>query len=132
MTIEALPIGELLDSFDLHLRALNRSPKTIHSYRLAVDQLWSGWDRNRPTITKADIEGFIAHFLENRASATARQRYASLQQFFKWTTAEGEIPENPMEKIDAPRVDEQPVPILTVNQLALSLPPVRARPSSCA
>ena len=89
MTIETLPIGELLDSFELHLRARNRSPKTIHSYRLTVDQLIEFTGQKPPDqITKADIEGFIAHFLNTR-SATARQRYASLQQFFKWTTEEG-------------------------------------------
>ncbi|HUG31438.1 MAG TPA: tyrosine-type recombinase/integrase [Acidimicrobiia bacterium] len=118
MATDSLPIPELLDSFELHLRAKNRSPKTIHSYKLAVDQLI---DRvgHKPAdqITKADIEGFLAHFLETRASATARQRYASLKQFFKWAAGEGEIPVDPMATIDPPRVVEQPVPVLTVDQL---------------
>lgn len=118
MATESLPIADLLDSFELHLRAKNRSPKTIHSYRLAVDQLteWLGQNRAEQ-ITKSDIEGFLAHFLETRASATARQRYASLKQFFKWATAEGEIPADPMERINPPQVVEQPVPVLTVDQL---------------
>ena len=118
MASDTLPIGELLDSFELHLRALNRSPKTIHSYRLAVDQLveWLG-PKPADQITTTDVQGFLAHFLETRASATARQRYASLSQFFQWATAEGEIPANPMDKISPPRVTEQPVPVLTVDQL---------------
>ena len=114
----SLPIDELLASFELHLRALNRSPKTIFSYRLAVDQLMEHiGPKSADQITKADIEGFLAHFLETRASATARQRYASLSQFFKWAAAEGEIPTDPMETIRAPKVVEQPVPVLTVDQL---------------
>jgi site-specific recombinase XerD len=114
----ALPIPELLDSFELHLRAKSRSPKTIHSYRLAVDQLIDHIGRKpADQITKADIESFLAYFLETRASATARQRYASLSQFFKWAAAEGEIPVDPMEKIEPPRVVEQPVPVLTVDDL---------------
>jgi site-specific recombinase XerD len=113
-----LPIDELLSSFELHLRALNRSPKTIFSYRLAVDQLMEHiGPKSADQITKADIEGFLAHFLETRASATARQRYASLSQFFKWAAAEGEIPTDPMETISPPKVVEQPVPVLTVDQL---------------
>ena len=118
MAANSLPIPELLDSFELHLRARNRSPKTIHSYRLAVTQLAEhlGTD-DAWTIGKADIESFLAHFLETRASATARQRYASLSQFFKWAAGEGEIPVDPMAKIDPPRVVEQPVPVLTVDQL---------------
>ncbi len=118
MTTDTLPISDLLDSFELHLRARNRSPKTIHSYRLAVDQLIEFTGPRAPEeITKSDIEGFIAHFLNTRASATARQRFASLQQFFRWATEEGEITENPMATIKPPHVDEQPVPVLTVDQL---------------
>lgn len=114
----SLPIDELLASFELHLRSLNRSPKTIFSYRLAVDQLMEHiGPKSADQITKADIEGFLAHFLETRASATARQRYASLSQFFKWAAAEGEIPTDPMETIRPPKVVEQPVPVLTVDQL---------------
>jgi site-specific recombinase XerD len=114
----SLPVDELLASFELHLRALNRSPKTILSYRLAVDQLMDHLgSKSAEQITKADIEGFLAHFLETRASATARQRYASLSQFFKWAAAEGEIPTDPMETISPPKVVEQPVPVLTVDQL---------------
>jgi site-specific recombinase XerD len=127
MDVGSLPIGELLSSFELHLRALNRSPKTIFSYRLAVDQLMEHiGPKSADQITKADIEGFLAHFLETRASATARQRYASLSQFFKWAAAEGEIPTDPMETISPPKVVEQPVPVLTVDQLrALRRQPAR-------
>lgn len=118
MDLGSLPIGELLSSFELHLRALNRSPKTIFSYRLAVEQLMEHiGPKSADQITKADIEGFLAHFLETRASATARQRYASLSQFFKWAATEGEIPTDPMETISPPKVVEQPVPVLTVDQL---------------
>ena len=114
----SLPVDELLASFELHLRALNRSPKTILSYRLAVDQLMDHIGPNSAEqITKPDIEGFLGHFLETRASATARQRYASLSQFFKWAASEGEIPTDPMETISPPKVVEQPVPVLTVDQL---------------
>jgi site-specific recombinase XerD len=114
----SLPVDELLASFEFHLRALNRSPKTILSYRLAVDQLMDHvGPKSAEQITKADIEEFLAHFLETRASATARQRYASLSQFFKWASAEGEIPADPMETISPPKVVEQPVPVLTVDQL---------------
>lgn len=115
MPAEQLPITDLLDSFELHLRAKNRSPKTIHSYRLAVTQLveFTGSE----DIAKADIEGFLSHFLDTRASATARQRYASLKQFFDWAWREGEIEPNPIERISPPRVTEKPVPVLSIEDL---------------
>ena len=118
MATVSLPINDLLESFELHLRAKNRSAKTIHSYKLAVNQLVDHiGDKPAGEISKADIEGFLAHFLDTRASATARQRYASLAQFFKWASAEDEIPTDPMEKIDPPKVVEQPVPVLTADDI---------------
>ncbi len=118
MTTNTLQIGDLLDSFELHLRAKNRSPKTILSYKLAVDQLMDHIGPTAPgDITKADIEGFLAGMLTTHASATVRQRYASLAQFFGWALAEGEISSNPMDRISPPKVVEQPVPVLTVDQL---------------
>lgn len=113
----SLPILELLDSFELHLRAKNRAAKTIASYREAVTQLA---DRlgNPPAdlATKVDIEGYLAGVLERNAPATARQRYASLVQFWKWATAEGEVGENPMDRVEPPQLVEQPVPVLTAEQ----------------
>lgn len=118
MTTQSLQILDLLASFDLHLRAKNRADKTIKSYRDAVLQLV---DRvgNVPLgeVTKSQIEGYLVSVLEVNAPATARQRYASLVQFFKWAHAEGEIAENPMERIEPPQLVDQPVPILTIDDL---------------
>ncbi|HUF14768.1 MAG TPA: phage integrase N-terminal SAM-like domain-containing protein, partial [Acidimicrobiia bacterium] len=65
MANDSLPILELLDSFELHLRAKNRAAKTIQSYRAAVNQLVDHvGDRSADKITKADIEGYLAAVLE--------------------------------------------------------------------
>jgi len=122
MTTNSLPTSELLDSFELSLRAKGRSPRTIEAYRLAVDQLDSYLADNDMTtdvneIQKANIESYLVNVLENRASATARQRYSSLQQFFGWLTAEGEVDNNPMDRIDPPKVVEKPVAVLTIEEI---------------
>ena len=122
MTSNSLPTTELLDSFELSLRAKGRSPRTIEAYRLAVDQLDTYLaDHDMPTdvneVRKAHIESYLVNVLENRASATARQRYSSLQQFFGWLTAEGEIDENPMARVEPPKVVEKPVPVLTIDEI---------------
>lgn len=118
MTSDSLPIPELLDSFELHLRAKNRAAKTIKSYREAVEQLTDHvGQKPADEVTKADIEGYLAAVLERNAPATARQRYASLVQFWKWATAEGEVPENPMDRVEPPQLVDQPVPVLTPDDL---------------
>jgi site-specific recombinase XerD len=53
--------------------------------------------------------------------ATVAKHYRSLQQLFKWLTEDGEIPRSPMERMSPPSVPEQPVPILTDDDLAALL-----------
>lgn len=119
---DSLPLPDLIPSWRRALRAANRSPRTIQSYELASDQLVA-WltDNGRPLavdgITTDDIRGYLGHVLETRASATARQRYASLKQLFAWLTDEGEIDTNPMDRVKAPKVIEQPVPVLSTDEL---------------
>lgn len=118
MTTESLRLSELVPSFELHLRAKNRADKTVKSYLDAVTQLIDhAGDRSADEISKADVERYLASVLKRNAPATARQRYSSLVQFFKWAHGDSEIPENPMERVEPPQLVEQPVPVLTTDDL---------------
>jgi len=122
MLSESLPTADLLDSFELSLRAKGRSPRTIQSYRQTADQFdaylaANGLPTDVNQIRKPHIEAYIASVLETRASATARLRYASLQQFFKWLEAEDEIDDNPMARTVPPTVVEKPVPVLSIDAI---------------
>ncbi len=126
----SLKLPELAPSWYRSLRAKNLSPRTIAAYKLAVDQLadhleGEGQDTNVDAITADHVRGYLSHVLDTRASATAHQRYASLVQLFRWLHREGEIADNPMVRVDPPRVEEQPVPVL-------SDPELRALLATCA
>jgi site-specific recombinase XerD len=112
------PLEDLLDSFELSLRAKNRSPRTFDSYKLAALQLSEHVD-HKPVneITRRDVESYLASMHGERASATVRQRYASLKQVFKWLEREDEIENNPITGIEPPTVDEKPVPIIPIEDL---------------
>lgn len=115
-------LSDLLPSWYRALRSSNRSPKTIKSYDLAASQLISFQsEAGRPTgagdFTSSDIRAFLEDALATKASATARQRYASLKQLFKWLAEEGEIEVDPMARIKPPAVQEPPVPVLSDDQL---------------
>lgn len=117
-----LPLEELAPSWYRSLRAKNLSPRTIDAYRLAVDQIIehlteAGRSTNVDAITADDIRGYLGHVLDTRASATAHQRYASLVQLFRWLEREGEIDDNPMVRVDPPKVEEKPVPVLSDTEL---------------
>ena len=122
MKSQSQALSDLLPSWYRALRSSNRSPKTILSYDVAATQLIAFLDeQGLPTgadrISTDHIRAFLERMVATRASATARQRYASLKQLFKWLYEEGEIPVNPMDRIKAPALLEPPVPVLTDDQL---------------
>ena len=118
----SLQLPEALPSWRRSLKASNKSEKTIASYFLAANQLIDYLEENRlplaVNLVDTDaIRGFLEHVLSRRASATARQRYASLGQLFKWLYEEGEIDRNPLDRVKPPKVAEQPVPVLNDDEL---------------
>ena len=113
-------------SWIVDLRARNVSGRTIDSYLLAFDQLVDFLKANDMPATISEVRrqhvaAFLAYVQETRAPATARQRYASLNQFFRWLEDEDEIDTNPMTKLKPPRVPVQPPPVLSEDQLTAIL-----------
>jgi site-specific recombinase XerD len=100
------------------LRARNRSPRTIQSYTESVRQLLiHAGAETLDDLDRAAVEEFIIHLSATRSAATAAVRYRSLQQFFKWLVDEDEIGRSPMARMQAPAVPDQPVALLTDEQL---------------
>jgi site-specific recombinase XerD len=106
-------MGSYVRRWERHLRAQNKSPKTIKSYREAALQLAAylveegDHDGDPTTVTHADVEEFIAHLNATRSPSTGRTRFAALQQLFKWLrVVEHEIDTDPMADLDPPKVGE--------------------------
>lgn len=109
----------LLRSFTRSLRARNRSPKTIRSYLEAARLLSEhAHDRELLTLTRGDIEEFLADQLERHRPTTAAVRFRSLQQFYRWAVEEELIEASPMAGLSPPTIPEQPVAVLDEAQLA--------------
>lgn len=127
MTDTSTPTGvgelsRLLDSWRLHLEAANLSPRTIRGYTddAALFLAYLG-RQGMPTtavgIKREHVEAFIASELERTKPWSVATRYRSLQRLFGWLEDEGEIPVSPMAKTNRPIVPEQPVPVLTDDQI---------------
>jgi site-specific recombinase XerD len=115
-------VDDLVRSFERHLRAENKSTRTIETYLESVRQLESflaGGPGRLGLIAaeRADVEAFIADLLSRWKPATASNRYRGLKVFFAWLEDEGEIEANPMAKMKPPAVPEQPVAVLTEDQV---------------
>jgi site-specific recombinase XerD len=120
-TVISASVGDLhplVASFVRHLRATNKSEKTVEAYRYAAEGLAAFLaDRGMPTradlIRRKHVEAYIQELLDTRSPATANQRYRSLQQFFRWLDEEGEIRSNATAHMRPPSIPEAPVPVVT-------------------
>lgn len=113
----------LLDSWELHLRALNRSPNTISGYLADADRLDRWLQENRPgtalvDVEPADVKAYLASKVEaGRKPASVAHYYRSLQQLFRWLHDEEEIPVDPMAKVGAPHVPDQEIPTISLDDM---------------
>jgi site-specific recombinase XerD len=124
-------LRELLPDWRRHLRAANKAPNTISSYLRVAEEfvaflLESGMPTGASAIKREHVEHYLVHLQERPNKRTGKplsaaniaKHYRSLQQLFRWLDeVEGEITSNPFAKMSPPEVPEQPVPVLTEDQL---------------
>ena len=121
-TIEGVDIADLAGSFELSLRARNRSRRTVQSYLETVEQ-FRRWqvEHNLPTLVLAvaseHIETWLAELSENRRPTTVRIRYISLKPFWNWCVDEREVSVSPMERLKPPNVPEVVIPVPSQDSL---------------
>jgi integrase/recombinase XerD len=119
--MDAGVLGAEIGSFRLHLAAEGKAPKTIRLYTEAVtwfaaarllDQAgktcWEQADRR-------DVQGWMAWLLGRYSDAYASNQYRALQQFFKWLSAEEDLPD-PMAGLHPPTVTGKLVPVFPLCQ----------------
>lgn len=108
----------LARSWQRSLRARNLAPKTLRTYgdSLAVLVDHAG-AQDLAELDRGAVQDFLADQAARYKPATVSVRYRALQQFFGWAVDEGELAVSPMERLRPPVVPEQPVDVLTVEQL---------------
>jgi len=104
------------------MQAERKSANTLRLYLGAVDKLaqWvqanDGPDDPRE-LTRTDLALFMAAMNKEWKPSTCSLAFRALQQFFGWLVREEEIDRSPMERMRPPSVPEQPVPVITDDQL---------------
>lgn len=116
-------LDDLLTSWSIHLRALNRSKETIRGYHYAVrhfDRWCQANERPRDPVkqTALDVREWVISQLGRGVDNSASTRFGQLQQWFRWLAAEGEIPASPMTGVQRPKPIETPPPVLDDEQLS--------------
>ena len=114
------------------LRGDGKSPRTIEGYADSVRQLASFLKTGGfPSLSEATAEHVREWLneLRNRGNkpATVNTRYRGVHAFYKWLVEEGELRENPLTRIQPPRVPETVQPYYTPEELQLVLKSLRGR-----
>lgn len=124
-TVTAASLGHLatlLPSWETHLLAERKSPRTVQSYLEAGQQLAAFLDaRGMPTaatsIRREHIEAFLVDVLRRHSASTGANRYRSLRQLFRWLEEDGEITSSPMARMKPPNVGEKLVPVIDAAEM---------------
>ena len=111
-------LTSLRDSFALHLDA-TRAPKTTRIYIAALDALivhlaTNGMPTAARAVRREHVESYFAARREQVKPTTLSVEFRALQQFWRWALEEEEIERSPMERMNAPKVPDSPVPVVSV------------------
>lgn len=121
VTADGPDLAALLPSWQLSLRAANRSPKTLTTYTAGVESFLAWCERTGTpaALTKANAQGWIADLMAAGAQATTANTWLTgVKRFAAWLAEEGEIEANPIDRMAAPKVDTKVTPALTDAQLS--------------
>ena len=126
--LDAGPLQPMIGSFELHLRAEKKSPKTIRTYIeaaqwLAAEYLIPNEIKFWADVTTRHVQEWTVTLLGRYSDSYANNQFRALQQFFKWhATEDPDEPRlNPMANLKPPKVSDKLVPVFTENELAAML-----------
>jgi site-specific recombinase XerD len=124
-------LAELLNDWRRSLQSRNRAPRTIDDY-MATGHAFHAWltvdkrSTDVQEIGRRDIEDYLndlAARVHQRnpgkkiRPATVAKHYRNLQQLYRFLVHEEIIEHSPFEKLAPPMVPEQPVPIMTLDEI---------------
>ena len=95
------------------------SPNTVASYSRDVEGLLGAYEGYRAAdIGTAEIERYLSERIEKGLAKRSQARMlSSFRSFFNWCVEEGEVKENPCDRIDAPKLGKYLPAVLSVEEV---------------
>ena len=98
------------------------SPNTVASYCHDVEAFLEAVDLAPRAIGTADIEKYLGQVTARGLSKRSTARLlSSLRSFFDWCVQEGEVQENPCDRVDAPKLGKYLPAVLSVEEVTAIL-----------
>ena len=122
----------MIKDYRNYLRLERRlSPNTVASYCHDVSGLLEYYGKEPSAISTEDIEAYLgkvsADGLSKRSTA---HLVSSLRSFFDWCVQEGEVKDNPCDRVDAPKLGKYLPSVLSVQEVEAILESVDLKKAS--
>lgn len=104
------------------------SPNTVASYCHDVEAFLEAVDLAPRAIGPADIEKYLGRLTASGLSKRSAARLVSaLRNFFDWCVMEGEVKENPCDRVEAPKLGKYLPEVLSIEEVTAILESVDLR-----
>lgn len=113
-------LREMLESWELTLKAERKSRETVKSYTNGIKAFlrWCETTGTPEVLSKRNFQLFIADIAEVRESSTVLARHLACRRFTAWMAEENEIPADPLAGMKGPSLDEKVIMPIAPEQLA--------------
>ena len=113
----------MLQDYRNYLRLERRmSPNTVASYCHDVEAFLEAVDLAPRAVTTEDIERYLGKVTAGGLSKRSTARLVSaLRNFFDWCVQEGDVKENPCDRVDAPKLGKYLPAVLSVEEVSAIL-----------
>lgn len=113
-------MSRLTEDFRNYLRIeRGMSPNTVASYVRDVEGLLEAYEGYLPAdIGTAEVERYLSDRIQKGLSKRSQARLlSSLRSFFNWCIEEGDLKDNPCDRIDAPKLGKYLPAVLSVEEV---------------
>ena len=126
-------MNRLTEDFRNYLRIeRGMSPNTVASYVRDVEGLLKAYEGYLPAdIGTAEVERYLSDRIQKGLSKRSQARLlSSLRSFFNWCIEEGDLKDNPCDRIDAPKLGKYLPAVLSVEEVNAIMESVDLKASS--
>ena len=126
-------MNRLTEDFRNYLRIeRGMSPNTVASYVRDVEGLLKAYEGYLPAdIGTAEVERYLSDRIQKGLSKRSQARLlSSLRSFFNWCIEEGDLKDNPCDRIDAPKLGKYLPAVLSVEEVDAIMESVDLKASS--
>ena len=126
-------MNRLAEDFRNYLRIeRGMSPNTVASYVRDVEGLLKAYEGYLPAdIGTAEVERYLSDRIQKGLSKRSQARLlSSLRSFFNWCIEEGDLKDNPCDRIDAPKLGKYLPAVLSVEEVNAIMESVDLKASS--